>query len=270
MTLDFMDNASFKYFTDHERYERDEISAFLSCVAHNPGSYIIDVGAHYGAYTLSSATLANLNVFEKIIALEPDRRAHGALCKSIDANHFGDAVQLFQVIASDRKGDETLYVNARSSADNRTHRITTAPIKIRSEYRVPCVKIDTLLGDLSVPKASKFIVKMDIQGNEPRALAGMRETLMQAEGFILFFEYSPYLMESAGIVPDDFTEFLRGLQLDLMFEINNEIVRLDRFDDLAESFRTLAAKKESQMQGAAGNYIVGKKMIPGWCYDVAG
>ncbi len=262
MVLDFMDNASFKYYTDRERYEFCEITAFLGSIIHNPGTYVIDIGANYGAFTLATAQLNRFNIFKKIIAIEPDRRAYQALCKSIEKNHFGNIVQLYQLIIGDYEGQETLFVNARSSADNRSHQVDTAPIRIREQYNVPCKTIDTLLSEISISLNSKFIIKMDIQGNEPRAFRGMSKTLASAEGFIILFEHCPYLIDSAGIDMTEFLSILKSFQIDMIFEVKSDnIVPLDGFEGLLKSFQDLTTQEETKLQGGAcTSYILCKNM----------
>jgi len=260
MVLDFTDNASFKYYTDRERYEYNEITLFLSCILHNPGAYVIDIGANYGAFTLSAAHFGRFNFFKKIIAIEPDRRPYKALSKSIERNGFSNMVQLYQLIVGDREAKETLFVNARSSADNRSHELKTSPIRIRERYYVSCTTIDKLLTKISVPLNSKFIIKIDIQGNEPRAFKGMSETFAQAEGFIVFFEHCPYLIESAGMDIEDFFTFLKSLQVDMIFQVEGDIVLLNGYEGLLKSFRELTKNKETRMEGSGSNYILCKNM----------
>lgn len=259
MVLDFADNASFKYYTDRERYEYIEITLFLSCIMRNPGAYVIDIGANYGAFTLSAAHLGRFNLFKKIIAIEPDRRPYKALSKSIERNGFSNMVQLYQLIVGDREAKETLFVNARSSADNRSHKMKT-PIRVREKYSVSCTTIDSLLTKISVPLNSKFIIKMDIQGNEPRAFKGMSKILAQAEGFIVFFEHCPYLIESAGIDIEDFIIFLKNLQVDMIFQVEGDIVLLNGFEGLLKSFRALTKNEETRMEGSGSDYILCKNM----------
>jgi FkbM family methyltransferase len=260
MVLDFTDNASFNYYSNRERYEYIAISAFLSCIIRNPDAYVIDVGANYGAFSLVAAHLGRFNVFKKIIAIEPDRRPYNALCKSIEKNGFGNMIQVFQLIVGDYESKETLFVNARSSADNRTHKLSTSPIKIREKYGVTCMTIDALLSKISVPLNSKFIIKLDIQGNEPRAFKGMSKTLAQAEGFVVFFEHCPYLINSAGLDIEDFISFLESLQVGVIFQVEDDIVPLDGFKGLLKSFRDLTAKEETRMEGSGSNYILCKNM----------
>ena len=260
MVLDFTDNASFKYYTDRSRYEYIEITLFMNCIIHNPGAYVIDIGANYGAFTLAAADLGRFNFFKKIIAIEPDRRPYKALSKSIEKNGFSNMIQLYQLIVGDREGKETLFVNARSSADNRSHDLKTSLIRIREKYTVPCTSVDKLLTKISVPLNSKFIIKMDIQGNEPRAFKGMSNIFAQAEGFIIFFEHCPYLIESAGTNIKDFITFLKDLHVDMIFQVEEDIVLLNGFEGLLKSFRELAINEASREEGAGSNYILCKNM----------
>jgi FkbM family methyltransferase len=262
MVLDFTDNASFKYYTDRERYELDQMTAFLGSIIHNPGAYVIDIGANYGAFTLAAAQFGRFNIFKEIIAIEPDRKAYHALNQSIEKNCLGHVVQLHQLIVGDREGKETLFVNARSSADNRSHQVTTAPISVLEQYEVPCTTIDRLLSENGILLNSKFVIKMDIQGNEPRAFKGMNKTLTQAEGFILFFEHCPYLIESAGIDIREFISTLENLPVDTIFEVKEEsnIVPLDGFEGLVCSFQNVMTLEERKLQGACTSYILCRNM----------
>jgi FkbM family methyltransferase len=261
MVLDFMDNASFKYYTDRERYEYRETTAFLASIVHNPGSYVLDVGANYGAFTLAAARLGRLGVIRRILAFEPDTRPFRALQKSIAVNNFGDLVRAYPTIVSDRDGQETLFVNARSSADNRAHRVSTAPIRVRSTHQVSSTTIDSALAREPIPLDSKFIIKMDIQGNEPLAFRGMRDVLSRAEGFLVFFEHCPYLIRSAGIDLGEYVDFLKRVPFDACFEFADErVIRLDGIRGLIESFQAVEQSVETRMEGAGSDYVLAKNM----------
>jgi len=265
MCLDFRDNASFKYYTDRERYESVEVGAFLSAIARNPGSVIIDVGANYGAFTLAAAAaFGRYDVFEKIIAIEPDGRAFDALKRSIVVNDFESLVLLERYIVSDSEGEAVLFENARSSADNRTHSVSSAPIRVRQPLTVPCTTIDALLQKHSIQFSSKFVVKMDIQGNEFRALSGMEAALRQSAGFLLFFEHCPYLIESAGLLLPTYHEFLRGLGADVMYEITPAgLVPLADFDAFLASVQRVQSAHDRRTEGACADYVFGRSMNVG-------
>ena len=266
MTLDFQDNASFKYWTDRDRYEKVEMSAFLEAVAANPDAQVIDVGANYGAFTLAVAALyRRLGLTKsapKIISIEPAQRPNAALQRSIDRNGFAGAVDLHRAIVGDTEGEATLFENARSSADNRTHSIVSAPIDVSRESKVSCVTLDAELRRAGLPPDAKLIVKMDIQGNEFRAFRGMLTRLQSAGGYLVFFEHCPYLVESAGLKLDELHDFLRSLAAPMMFEITpTGVVPLHGFDDFLRSVTRIHAESlTTKMQGAGSNYIFCKAM----------
>ena len=261
MVLDFLDNASFKYYTDRERYEYSETTAFLSSIVHNPGSYVIDIGANYGAFTLAAAQLGRLDVIRQILAFEPDRRPFRAMQKSIAVNGFGDLVRAYPMIVGDRDGQQSLFVNARSSADNRTHRVDTGSIRVRETRQVATTTIDSLLAREGIPLDSKFIIKMDIQGNEALAFRGMADVLSRAEGYLVFFEHCPYLIRSAGIDLGQYVDFLRSVPLDACFEVAAEgLVPLDGIAGLVESMHAVEGEVETRMEGAGADYVLAKNM----------
>lgn len=254
MTLNFFDNASFKYFAERDGYEEHEVLAFLSTVAHNPGSLVIDVGANYGAFTLPAASLAQLNLVDGVMAIEPDRRPFQALERSVKRNGFERVVEMHNVIVGDAQGSETIFVNSRSSADNRTHEVTSAPIRVRSSYDVRCTTVDDLVGERA--KRHKLALKMDIQGNEPRAFRGMRESLKAAPGFALFFEHAPYLIESAGEEVEPYEELLVDLEPEKIYEFGegDRLIELDGIDGWRESLAALKSRTSKQLQGVGSNY----------------
>ncbi len=262
MCLDFRDNASFKYFTDRDRYEHVEITAFLQAVARHPDSFVIDVGANYGAFSLTTAaSLGRAGMVRRIVAVEPDGRAFAALERSVRLNGFEHWISPRRFIASDVDGEETLFENARSSADNRTHAVGAATIRVRRTTVVPAITLDRLLREEGVVAGDRLIVKLDIQGNEFRALRGMRTTLDAARGFLLFVEHFPYLVESAGLSIDGYYAFMRQLGLTDFWEVGDGSIRhLRSFDEWVDSAEQLRHARDPRLQGAGTNYILGRAM----------
>jgi FkbM family methyltransferase len=261
MQLNFSDNAAFKYFVDRERYEELECNAFLRTIAWNPGCYVLDIGANYGPFTLAAGHLHRLGVIHQIHAFEPDVRAARALRSSIASNQLEAVAKVHEMIVGETEGVEQLFVNARSSADNRTHRVTTSPIRVQQTQAIPCRTIDGVMHDERVPFGGRFIIKMDIQGNEARALRGMQKILDQAEGIVIFFEYFPYLVQSAGIEIALLHEELLRINATKFYEITDEkLVCLNGFDDFLRSARELEKMAERHIEGPGGNYIFSRGM----------
>lgn len=261
MVLDFSDNASYKYLTDKDKYEYTEISAFINAIKKNDGAFVIDIGANYGAFTLAAASLG-AEKCSKIISFEPDKRPHNALFRSIRKNNYEDRVTLLRKMVGNAVTKETLYVNNRSSADNRTHCVSTSPIKVREQYQVECTTVDETCHQLNIPYDSRFIIKIDIQGNEPRAFEGMAKVLEKSKGFVLFFEYAPYLIRSAGLEVQDFSEAVSKMEADEVFKIKKEeLIPLDGIVGLIKNFKEFEQSEETKMEGACTDYILIKNMV---------
>lgn len=256
--LDFQDNASFKYYADRGNYEKTERTAFLRAAAHNPGCIVLDLGAHYGAYSLSAARLAELHLVEHVVAFEPDARPRACLERSVAASGLERHVTVCPVIVGDEEGTHTLYLNARSSSDNRTHQVTSAPIRVRGETRVRTTTVDRSLEELGLPLTGRFLIKMDIQGNEPRALRGMKQLFEQAEGFAMFFEVGPYLLRSAGSSTKELVELLREAAPEALYEFDEESDSLRPVEDLDALERRFEAldQADSRAQGACGDFVI--------------
>ncbi len=256
MYVDFQDNAAFKYFADKGNYEKTERDAFLKCAAHNPGCYVLDLGAHYGAYSLASARLAELELVKHVIAFEPDSRPRECLKNSIKANGWQKEITVQEVIVGDEEGTETLFLNARSSSDNRTHQVTSAPIRCRGEEQVRTTTVDRILEEMGISYENRFLIKMDIQGNEPRAIKGMKRLFEEAEGYAMFFEVGPYLLRSAGSSVDELIELITSISPEGIYQFDGD--RLQRIESL-EAFKEEIDRLDqssSNAQGACNDYIV--------------
>jgi FkbM family methyltransferase len=266
MFVDFRDNASLKYLARRGTYERAERDAFRACLRANPGSIALDIGAHYGIYTLTGAHALRSEVggiagSKRVFGFEPDPTPHACIGRSLSANGFGAIGEVVHAIVSDREGTERLFLNARSSADNRTHQVTSAGIDCRAEIAVQSLTIDGFLEKRGIGFDHPFVIKMDIQGNEPRALRGMRRLFEGARGFALFFEYCPYLMDSAGCSEAEFTELVSSLGADTFYEfVDGRFVELGSVAGLRAALARVRDGVETKMQGTAGDFLILRKM----------
>lgn len=260
MTLDFSDNAAFKYFADKDKYESTEINCFLRLLARNPDATVVDVGANYGPYALATTPLLNLGLVRQTIAIEPDARAFKALQDSIAKNELSGTLLVHQVIASDTRGESRLYLNARSSADNRTHEVGAAQIPLRGTRTVSAICLDDLIQLHSIDLNKPIVIKMDIQGNEPRAFAGATKFFADAKSLALFFEHAPYLIESAGLSPQEFSKNLAEVGFERAFRFKNGAVIEIAMEELANTLDGVAKERENRIQGACGDFLLTKRI----------
>jgi len=166
------------------------------------GMTVIDIGSHVGYYTTFAATLVGEG--GKVLAFEPDPATYKLLCKNIEANGFRNVVPVQKAIAREI-ATRQLYLRP----DGRTSRLHHTPGT--QALNVDAVSLDQYLGT----SAKVDFIKMDIEGAEAEALAGMEGIITHNPALTMVTEFCPFLMERAGFRP---REFLRRLS-DLGFKL---------------------------------------------------
>jgi FkbM family methyltransferase len=144
------------------------------------------------------------------------------LSESVKRNGFTQKVILLNKAVSDTDGDKVkLFVNKAGSVDNRT--FSDGGIKVGEQYDVETVTIDSIVAEVEkdgfVP--ANIIIKIDIQGNEPRAIRGMTGVMSRYPSVALLFEFDPALLKAAGFVPCEFARELFSLGFDRIVNIND-------------------------------------------------
>lgn len=129
-----------------------------------PGTAVLDVGANVGFYALRFA--AHVGATGKVIAFEPEPENFGQLCRAIARTRHGVQIDAVRAAAAEYTGSAWLALNPNNPAD---HRLATAGIPVKT------VRIDDEIGAREWPAVS--LIKIDVQGAEPRVVAGAEETL---------------------------------------------------------------------------------------------
>ncbi len=185
-------------------YEKAETRFFKS--ACRDGMTFLDVGANLGYYTALATRAVGPN--GRVLAVEPDPDSFGYLEQTIAANAVGN-VQAFPVAASDAPATLPLYISTDNRGDNRLY----ASGEDRPQVEVTARPLDALLRENKIDKVD--LIKIDVQGYEPKVIAGLRETITASPNLTLLTEFWPQGIDEAGENANDFLQTLRGLGLTL-------------------------------------------------------
>lgn len=191
----------------HGSWEPDELAAFRRML--RPGDTVLDIGAHLGVFTLAAA--AAVGPAGRVHAFEPNPRHAGLLRRSVAVNGFEDRVTLHLASAGEAAGAATLLYRPEWSGggfldaslpqaeprEDGRHAITTR-----------MVAIDDLLAD---PAARLDVAKLDAEGMEGRALAGMTRLLERSPDARLLLEWAPGMLAGQGTPAPGLAEMLAGL-----------------------------------------------------------
>lgn len=161
-------------------FEKNERKLF--CDAITPGCTVLDVGANIGIYTLLAAKRG-----ARVFAIEADPRNVDKLRRHIHLNGFDDRVTVLPLAVGREAGSITLFRAPGNSGHSNVFE-GVDPIQ------VPLDTIDSL----NLPPID--VCKMDIEGNEVNALAGMETTIARSPSMKLLVEYSEVLGRTTGML----------------------------------------------------------------------
>jgi FkbM family methyltransferase len=194
-----------------------------------PQSVFVDIGANVGMYTIWAAKTRAARVF----AFEPESQNYALLNRNIVRNGLGDRVLAYCASVSDRVGFGSLALSA-FMAGGSVHQFGSngqAPAK-QAGYSQGSYSssLDILVADGVVPIPD--YVKIDVDGIEPRIVAGARATFADARVKSVLIEVDTN-MESHWEMVD--------AMLELGFDFSQEQVER-------------AQRKEGDFKGV-GNYV---------------
>jgi FkbM family methyltransferase len=197
------------------------------------GDVVLDVGANIGYYSLLFARLVGPE--GKVFAFEPDPTNFGLLTRNVRRNGYANVVAVPAAVG-DRTGKLRLYLCEDNRGDHRTYDSGDG----RPSVEVDVVRLDDYLKDFERPVA---FVKMDVQGSEPAALAGMDGLLRRNPRLKLATEFWPFGLHRSGSSAEGFLRALagHGFALQVIDEAGQRVAPAD----WAELLRTYVVEKQN-------------------------
>jgi FkbM family methyltransferase len=175
-------------------YEPHVTRALRSRLA--PGSVFVDIGANVGYFTLLAASL--VGEAGRVVAFEPNPDNRALLARSLAANGFANVI-VHPFAVADRPRTIPLRLH-----NDGTSLVGEPPVE---PALIEAVALDEFLADLE----RIDVLKIDIDGGEPPALAGMRGLLRRCRP-VVFSEFCPALLREAGLArPEALLEDLVAL-----------------------------------------------------------
>lgn len=222
---DFFIGAVIANTKNYEPYVTDEIRRLLK-----PGMVFIDIGANIGYFALMAAALVGPT--GKVYAFEPNPDNCRMIEMSIKANDF-ENIELFPYAVAEEKQQFNLDVGGTNSNGRIIDFTPDAVPGQATPILVEAVVLDDTLSDLE----RADVVKLDIEGAEPRAWQGMQNVVEKFRP-ILVFEFSPELIPvTSHVSAESFLDDILAQQYDLYI--------LERFKDKSRNPQTKAQIMEA-------------------------
>jgi FkbM family methyltransferase len=157
-----------------------------------PGDVFFDIGANVGFYSLIGA--GAVGATGRVHAFEPMPRNADKLRGAIALNALTHIV-VNQAAVGDAPGTLTLHF-PDDKDENSGWATVVVDGKKPNQIDVPMITVDEYVEAQKIARVK--LIKMDIEGAEPLALAGMRGLLARANAPDMLVEINPYLLTHAG------------------------------------------------------------------------
>lgn len=179
-------------------YSTGDVAVFKKFL--KPGDVFIDVGANIGWYSVVASLV--LGETGKILAIEPEPRNLELLRKNLAG--VKTPYEIHAAAVSDEKGTAELYLSPDNFGD---HSLVLDGFKhvSRQKVSVPLERLESLITAEDFKKTG--LLKMDIQGSEPKALVGM-SSLLRLHRPVMFIEFSPSHIYECGSSPFEIFAFI--------------------------------------------------------------
>ncbi len=211
--VDMFITKRFQLHYGNDNYESLSADIFSRFAKHD--SVVIDIGAHYGYYSLLAAKKG-----ATVFSFEPVKENFEILNKNIAINNFNTVIQSHNVALSNASGEKTFNIAEASDSSSfhdhpLTHTIEKRMIKTTS--------LDSFFTDQKID-----LVKIDTEGHEIEVLEGMKDTITRNPDIKLLIEFNPKCLRSAGKNPSDMLVWLsqRGFDIFFIQDTENKIFKL--------------------------------------------
>lgn len=135
----------------------------------HPGDIVLDCGASDGDFTREALKAGAA----KVIALEITPSSIECLRRNLAAEIAAGKVVVYPKGVWDKDDELTMYVDETNFAANTV--VGTGGGGLLPSVRVPLTTIDKVVAELGLPRVD--FIKMDVEGAEPNAIAGARDTI---------------------------------------------------------------------------------------------
>jgi FkbM family methyltransferase len=191
-------------------HEDDLVRFFASAVKKD--SHCLDVGANYGFFACLFGKIAPHG---KVVAIEPHSTVYELLCDNIRLNDVASVVTPMRAAVADSAAQLQLFPRVGRSGNTSITQMPDAALESLGEAKAAAFRVDALRIDDLLPQFANRIdfIKLDVEGAEPLALRGARQTIAANPRLAIVMEWAPSQLRDAGFDVVQFVDEIRAAGL---------------------------------------------------------
>lgn len=191
-------------------HEDDLVRFFAAHVKDD--SRCLDIGANYGFFACLFGKYAPRG---KVVAVEPHPAVFQLLRDNIQLNDVAPVVAPLCAAVSDAAGKLQLFPRVGRSGNTSITQMPDAALSSLGEAKAEPFWVDALRIDDLLPQFDNRIdfIKLDVEGAEPLALRGARQTIAANPQLAIVMEWAPSQLRDAGFEAAEFLGEIRDAGL---------------------------------------------------------
>ncbi len=158
-----------------------------------PGDLFVDVGAHWGFFSLLAATHPAGGI--DVVAFEPDLTNAQTLTENVARNGLANAVTVVCAACGNKNELAPLVLNTTMGHSIRG--VGLAPAARGVSKWVPVVTLDGALAGMG-KRGARLLLKIDAEGFEPNVIVGAQALLAAGRIALIIWERGPAFAEGLG------------------------------------------------------------------------
>lgn len=244
----------------HERFQQQLVQQIIQTRENEV--VFVDGGASFGMYSLLAAEQEATRV---VAAIEAGPHTFECLERTVSESHHATKIRCMNAALVDRS-DREVAISRVGKANSEWTQVTQVDNSGADSARIRSITVQEILDEIRPHQNDSVIIKLDIEGAEPLAIAGMKSFLNEERDTIVFLEFHAGVLNRFSGEAEQFATELWKTNMADIFSINERHQTLEKIGDLDTFLQLVSRLNKREFPFNLTNLLLTKKplAVPGF------